>query len=50
MSSVSKTGSPVSRLKPVCTVRVMTSFRAAASATRTLKPSILRTPTFDIFL
>jgi hypothetical protein len=42
--------SPVSRSKPVCTVRVMTSPLAFASDMRALNPSMLRTPSFDIFL
>ncbi len=44
MISSSSMTSPVSRSKPFCTVRVMISPLAAASATRALKPSMLRTP------
>ena len=40
----------LTRSKPVWTVRVSASPLAIASATRALKPSMLRTPTFDIFL
>ena len=42
--SLSKIASPVSRSKPVCTVRVMTSPFFIDSVTRWLKPSMLRTP------
>ena len=42
--------SPVDLSKPVSTVCVMTSPFALASDTRALKPSMLRTPSFAIFL
>jgi len=48
ISSSSNTGDPVSRSNPVCTVRLSISPLASASASRWLKPVILRTPSFDI--
>ncbi len=50
ITSSSYTASPVSRSNPVCTVRMITSSRSRASATRALNPSMLRTPRRAIFL
>ena len=50
MTSSVYVSSPVALSKPVWMDRVMTSPLALASETRALKPSMLRTPSFAIFL